>query len=324
MITDSEPARSRRGPISRLALWLAALALAGLAVPVLARLLGIEWGPLAYVVSLMPWATLALLVPLAIALALRSWPLVGVAGAMLALCLAWLAPLYVGSGGGGDPALTVATVNLGFGNGDADAVVALVRDHHIELLSLQELTPASLDALEQAGLDELLPYRDAHAESGYTGAGLWSAYPLSDATTLDGFHSQATRALVQTPAGVLTVYAIHPVAPGPRFNTMWRSELELLATELGAATGPVIIAGDFNATRDHRGFRALEALGYVDAANEAGAGFQPTFPQDRFPIALVAIDHVMTRDAPIRAIDVRTVAIPGADHRALIVVYGAR
>jgi endonuclease/exonuclease/phosphatase (EEP) superfamily protein YafD len=314
-------ARTERSSGARLSWWLASITLVGLALPVAARLLGLEWGPLAYVVSLVPWVTLALLVPFVTALAVRSWPLVGVAGALLALCIAWIAPLYVGSGQAEDPALTVATVNLAFGNGDADAVVALVRDQGIEVLSLQELTPASLDALEKAGLDELLAYREVRAEPGFTGIGLWSAIPLTATAALDGFQSRAIRGQVQGPAGVLTVYAIHPVAPGPRDNSLWQAELELLAAELGQATMPVLVAGDFNATRDHRAFRQLEALGYVDAVNQAGVGFMPTFPQERFPVALVAIDHVLTRDTGLIAVEAHTVSIPGADHRALIVTF---
>lgn len=308
----------------RVVWWLTLLMLAGLTVPVAARLTGFEWGPLVWAVALMPWVTFASVVALAMALAVRSWPLVGVAAAITALGVAWLAPLYVGSGDADEPVLTVATVNLGFGAGDADAVVTLVRDHDVDILSLQEVTPESLIALERAGLDDVLAFSEVLSDPGFKGTGLWSRHELTDAVSLDGYVSHAIRAQVQTDAGPLTVYAVHPAAPGPRVHTAWDRDLALLASELDAATGPVVVAGDFNATRDHAPFRHLASLGYIDAADQAGAGFRPTFPQDRLPVALVAIDHVMVRDAPLRAVEFTTVAVDGADHRALVVAYAAQ
>ena len=90
---------------------------------------------------------------------------------------------------------------------------------------------------------------------------------------------------------------------------------------LSPTKGPVIVAGDFNATRDQRPFRDLEALGFVDAADQAGAGFVPTFPDGRLPMPVVAIDHVMVRDSRLSAVSVTSVVVPGADHRALVVTY---
>ena len=42
-------------------------------------------------------------------------------------------------------------------------------------------------------------------------------------------------------------------------------------------------------------------VGFRDAADQAGAGFQPTFPNRRRGRPIVAIDHVIVRDLPARA-----------------------
>src|SRR5690606_73150 len=123
---------------------------------------------------------------------------------------AWLAPLYVGSDVDGEPVLTVATVNLGFGAGDADEVVALARDYDVDVLALQEVTPDSVIDLERAGLNELLPYSEVRADPGFQGTGLWTSEPMTQAVSLDGFISHAIRAEVDTAAGPFTVYSVHP------------------------------------------------------------------------------------------------------------------
>jgi endonuclease/exonuclease/phosphatase family metal-dependent hydrolase len=84
--------------------------------------------------------------------------------------------------------------------------------------------------------------------------------------------------------------------------------MALLPNTLGQADqsaggGCVIVTGDFNATLDMRPFRDLLRNGYRDAAEQAGAGFVPTFFGGWLP-ALFAIDHVITLRCT--AVDVRS------------------
>jgi endonuclease/exonuclease/phosphatase (EEP) superfamily protein YafD len=79
----------------------------------------------------------------------------------------------------------------------------------------------------------------------------------------------------------------------------------------------VIAAGDFNATTDHAQFRRLLAHGYADAAQQSGAGYLPTYPNDRWYGPLIGIDHVLLRGG-VGAADVRTLGVRGSDHRALL------
>ena len=57
-----------------------------------------------------------------------------------------------------------------------------------------------------------------------------------------------------------------------------------------------ILAGDFNATLDHRELRRLVGTGYEDAAAEAGAGLRGTWP-DRGPFLPVFTIHHVLADA---------------------------
>ena len=65
------------------------------------------------------------------------------------------------------------------------------------------------------------------------------------------------------------------------FVGLWQSDLARLAEVMANPASPTIVAGDFNATRDHRQFRELLDNGYTDAGSDAGAGILPTYPADR-------------------------------------------
>lgn len=309
-------------------LWVRALGWAGwllaglLAVVVAVRWLGLQSGPLLVVVAMVPWLAVLGVGAVVVAMLSRSWLLLLVSGALLGVMLAWQLPVYVADRpSGGAPEMRVASVNLALGRADTAAVVDLVRRQDVDVLAVQELTPAAAAALEAGGLDELLPYRDARPHAGASGSGLWSRFPIKTSRRVDGFISATIQAEVTTPLGPMTVFAVHPDAPGQMVHDRWARELQRLHDVLAQVSGPVVVAGDFNSTRDHVQFRELEALGYIDAADQAGAGLQPTFPQGRGPWPWVTIDHVMVRDTPLTATGLATFPIPDADHNALVVAY---
>jgi endonuclease/exonuclease/phosphatase (EEP) superfamily protein YafD len=82
------------------------------------------------------------------------------------------------------------------------------------------------------------------------------------------------------------------------------------------ADGCAIVTGDFNATLDMRPFRDLLSDGYRDAAEQSGAGRTPAFPADSWLPPMIAIDHILTRHC--RATSLRTLEIPGSDHRGIV------
>jgi endonuclease/exonuclease/phosphatase (EEP) superfamily protein YafD len=306
------------------------MVLAGLTVPVLARLTGWEAGPLAMLVALMPWMTFACLGPIALAALARSVPLAVASAAVLGLGIAWQAPLFTAADAPGEHALTVASVNLTYGGADAAEVVALVREARVDVLAAQEVTPESVAALEAAGLTALLPHGEVAAEPGVTGTALWTRMPLEDAESLPGFTgptsrdtwvSRAVSGSVDVAGVDLHVLAVHPAAPGPLDHSGWDASMVALTEHLRQLSGPALVVGDFNTTRDHAAFRDIEALGYRDATEQAGEGLQFTFPQERRPWPLVTIDHALVRDAPLVAASTWTAAITGADHRALVIEY---
>jgi endonuclease/exonuclease/phosphatase (EEP) superfamily protein YafD len=83
-------------------------------------------------------------------------------------------------------------------------------------------------------------------------------------------------------------------------------------------TGPQIVAGDFNATRDHEPFRQLLDAGLVDAADARGWTAWPgmTWPANRAFPPVMRLDHVLVSGFGVQ--DVSVVEIPDTDHRAVI------
>jgi endonuclease/exonuclease/phosphatase family metal-dependent hydrolase len=57
------------------------------------------------------------------------------------------------------------------------------------------------------------------------------------------------------------------------------------------------MAGDFNATRDHRPFRELRDAGLRDAHDVAHAGWSPTWRAGGLVPPLLRLDHVLASRA---------------------------
>jgi endonuclease/exonuclease/phosphatase family metal-dependent hydrolase len=277
------------------------------AVPVVAAT------PLAAAVA--PWAALGLL------LARRRGPAATAAVAATALGLLvrprrMPRPQPAASG----PVLRVLSANMYFGRGDAEVIVALVRETGADVLSLQELTGDAVTRLKQAGLDELLPYTQHElrgSRPASAGSGIYARFPLSEggpAMQLS-FMAQPT-AVVELPDGeAVELVCVHPCAPGVRRwgrPTRWRAELGALPSP---GKLPRVLAGDFNATLDHGVFRDVLRLGYADAAQQTGNALAPTWGiRGRGP--LLPLDHVLvSAGCAVRAFSVHSV--PHSDHRAV-------
>jgi len=302
---------------------LAVLVSVVVAVPTLAVALGREPGPLAVATALLPFVAVLAGVGLLLALLSRNVGVVAVAATLLVVNVAWQLPLYVADPGGtGSPVLRVAASNLRYGTGDARTLVDLVRREQVDVLALEELTPDAVRRLHAAGLDQLLPYHLARPETTFAGSGLWSRTPLTDVRAIDGLGAHAVAgAVTDTEGRRVTVVSVHPLAPGVDDHGGRDRDYDVLRAALAAIPGSVVVAGDFNATRDQAPFRGLESDGFRDAADQAGAGFRPTYPNDDGQHPVVAIDHVVARDLPQRVVSWRTFDVPGSDHLAVVAVY---
>ncbi|MEV6427775.1 endonuclease/exonuclease/phosphatase family protein [Nocardia sp. NPDC051463] len=266
-----------------------------------------------------PYLMGAALIGVVAFVAMRHWVSAGVAVVVVTAAVWTGAPLYVHRSGGGEgPAVMVMQANLLFDGADPGALVDQVRARNIGVLTVNELTPAAVEGLGRAGLDQILPYRYLSPGRTAAGTGIWSGYPLSETVEYDGFVLNQLSATADIPgAGPVTVYAFHPVPPV--FGTqVWAAELSRLRAilEQSPSDRPAIVGGDFNATYDHWQYRAMLSGRFGDTAEQAGAGHLVTYPTDKWWPPVVGIDHILVAEGC--AVAVETVDLPGADHRALV------
>lgn len=208
----------------------------------------------------------------------------------------------------------ILSANLHLGQADPAHLVDLVRTNRVQILAMQELSPAEASELDTAGLAELLPYRVYSAEPGGSGSGIASVYPLRQLASVPDTSFQMPIAVVDLPGNQdAEVVDVHAKPPVDDFRT-WGSELFRLPSPLPSGRARMVV-GDFNATFDHAAFRGLIDRGYRDVAEQLGEGLVSTWSQRWTPP--FTIDHVL--------IDHRTAArgyavfgLPGSDHHAIM------
>jgi endonuclease/exonuclease/phosphatase family metal-dependent hydrolase len=299
---------------------------AGCGLAALIRVFGLDRGlPLVQAMSFTPYVALGSIVAAAVAGLSRQWWALGVAGVAAVALLFCVVPRGVAAADpshGGAP-ITVMSLNLRIGGADAQSIVDLVREAQVDVLALQEYTPDAEHSLMEAGLADLLPYRESRPSVGASGSAVFSRVPLTDqgsrVASPDGFF-QAYGTLEPVAGTPFVIESVHPVPPlNAEHTRRWAAGLRN-QVRADAPGPPRILAGDFNATLDHSALRELLDTGYRDAAAEAGEGFTPTWPfyGGRSLITpRIALDHVLVPPG-VGVRDFRVVTVPRTDHRAII------
>ncbi|GAA4941769.1 endonuclease/exonuclease/phosphatase (EEP) superfamily protein YafD [Actinomycetospora succinea] len=216
--------------------------------------------------------------------------------------------------------VTVATVNMKFGQASPEAIVGLVREQQVEVLGLQEVTPRAEQALAAAGLRAELPFVVSRARNGAGGTALLARHPLAPSGLVlrEGVFSQVT-ARVLAPSGPVDVVVAHPAAPVFRDEAQgWAREIENLPGPAPLEGPPRLVLGDLNATLDHRPLRQLLSGEWSDSAAAIGAGLRGTWPTDSTLPPFAAIDHVLV-SGPVAPADLTTHVVPGSDHAGVVV-----
>lgn len=248
---------------------------------------------------------LALLLPVLVGFGLHAW---------------WFAPMVTG----GQPPTegrtwTIMTSNLLAGEGDGLEVLRIAAEADVDVMVLQEVTTGTIAQMERAGLSELFGHHagEARPDGQTDGTMVWSRTPLGEEQRVaTDMQSWVVPVEDEEP---FTILAVHPAAPVE--VGVWRRDHAAVLAAAEAVDADVV-AGDLNATLDHAPLRALVEAGWRDVTEQAGAGWQPTWPSNglfaSLPLALVQIDHVLVGEGWV-GLDSRTVEVEGTDHLALVV-----
>lgn len=237
-------------------------------------------------------ATAGLGVLLLVLAALPGWR-TRVAAAVITVAAVFTAPLL--SWSGADPDLRVATINTQVAGAESAALQAELSELSPDVVVLVETTPAEATAVAQLlGL----------TVTGEIAPGLRGVAVLAATDSRAEQHRDELHQMPVVEFDDLTVAGVHTAAPvNDRLAELWTEELAEVSAVLDQP-GPVIAAGDFNATVLHPRFRNLPA---TDCTLPV-----PTWPM---PVSGLHLDHVLLSGA--RCTGAGTFAVPGTDHRGV-------
>jgi endonuclease/exonuclease/phosphatase (EEP) superfamily protein YafD len=215
--------------------------------------------------------------------------------------------------------LRIVSSNVEYSSRDSTGLGRELASFEPDVLVLQELSPEHLRMIKSAGAFDPFPYSYVDARPGSFGGGIWSRFPLYDGETWLAARIPLVRATIDVEGTPVRVFDVHLKAPTrPRWVPVWKAQLAALATEVAARGGPVIMAGDFNATYGHAPFRRLLAAGLREAHIEAGRGLATTW-RAHGPVLppLFRLDHVLV-SPQFEVAAVRQGRGPGTDHRPVV------
>ncbi len=196
----------------------------------------------------------------------------------------------------GEVQIRLFDANVSQSNRNLTEIAGEIRRDDPQVVTMEELTPASLASLESTHVMDHYRYKLVRPMYGSLGLALWSVYPLADAQQWSaGFHPEL-RAWMELPGGRrLRLDVLHTTAPyGAGQLGFWTTQMGAIRSELSHEPRPLVAVGDLNATWYDWHFQAILRLGLRDAAVVAGQGWRMTWPRDQQPVVpYLRIDHVL-------------------------------
>jgi endonuclease/exonuclease/phosphatase (EEP) superfamily protein YafD len=228
-------------------------------------------------------------------------------------------PVRAPSPAGALPALRLFSANVHYGNRDLGRIGREIGAAAPDLVALQEIDPDGAAGLQRSGVLARFPYAVTELRNNPFGVGLWSRFPIADSQVQDVLGVAVIKATILVGSHRLQLYTVHTVAPLGDDRVRWQAQLRWIEEEIRHERGPLVVAGDFNATRYHPSFRRLLSERLGDAHERRGRGWATTWPRDRWPLPpLMRLDHVLVSpDIGVRS--VREGLGQGSDHRPIIV-----
>jgi endonuclease/exonuclease/phosphatase family metal-dependent hydrolase len=263
------------------------------------------------------------LVAFGIGLQQRRWTLTILSAATAGMFL-WSAlpgigmPVRVRPRGETSPLLRLFSANVHSSNPDLGPIAKEILVAAPDLVALQEADPDGTTGLRRSGVFARFPYSVTEIRYGASGIALWSRFPLAESRVLDVGGMPAISATVVLGARRLRLFIVHAIGPVGDGRVRWKAQLRRIDEEIRREQRPLVVAGDFNATRYHPSFRLLLSDGLADAHERRGRGWATTWPRDRWPLPpLMRLDHVLVSpDVSVRS--VREGVGQGSDHRPII------
>jgi endonuclease/exonuclease/phosphatase (EEP) superfamily protein YafD len=220
-----------------------------------------------------------------------------------------------------DPAvgarMSVLAQNVWRSNPDPDAAARALVAQGADVVVLTEFTPEFLQAFRRAGSERAYPHRILRDRPDTQGMAVFSRVPVDRPVRQASLYR--TEVTLRPPdAAPLHLVAVHVPAPTSSGVQGWAEEFARLTGRVEGLDGPVVVAGDFNATSGNRPFRHLaDTAGLRDAQDAGGGGFGGTWSLGSAWPPLLRLDHVMVARA-VQVAAFRFVPPLGSDHRGIV------
>ncbi len=217
-----------------------------------------------------------------------------------------------------DEEIVIYTSNVLFETVDADSLVASIEKYDPDVIVLQEMTSR---LWPQVSSDSRLASYTSRVENlpGFPSHGvvILSKLEMTASEEEQIGRSRSAAATFEVSGGrTFGVSAVHTKAPVMKSTAnLWKEELELLSDF--DTSQPYILAGDFNATKDHKQFRDLLSSGWHDAQDVKGCGLDATYPAKGLPLAFYQLDHILTTD-DFETLRVEIDDVATSDHKSVI------
>jgi endonuclease/exonuclease/phosphatase (EEP) superfamily protein YafD len=267
-------------------------------------------------------------------LVIRSWRMAAISLGALALNLAFVLSLYLGSPGAVDtskPTMTVMQFNVHTGNKDRKGVIAEIESHAPDLLFVQEVNQSWMNDLNAGLSDYEIVVSSPRADN--FGIACYKRKANADRPTLSILSSRSydiTRGIAQVPVievkltldgQAINVLSIHPLPPMSQPYARARNATLGGAGQWSAdQTVPNVVTGDFNATPWSTAFRDLQSAGGL-VNSQVGFGQAPTWPAAFNTLGMIPIDHLL-HSKELVTVDRVVGEANGSDHKPLIVELG--
>lgn len=283
----------------------------------------VDRSPVIALVGLFPFLAVPLAMAALLALGSRSLPLRLATAGVAGLFLFTVNPLDAVVGCGprtSDDQINLLTANLLHNDGTTpDALAATVNQYRPDIIVLEEVTWDFYTTLRDDPSMAWMAYRSTDVDGAPTGTLVWSRWPISQVTIERWAETKRPTVTIDAPQGRFDVSGIHVTAPAVQENvSAWLAQYEALATL--DTSRPRLLAGDFNATDDHRPLRELLDQGWTDVHDNKGCGLGTTWPAKGLPVPVYRLDHVLMTDH-FEPLSVELLDPKGSDHLPVLASF---
>lgn len=251
----------------------------------------------------------------------KRWLLVGTMGICMAVHLFPILPVYLSPresfAGPKSEAVKILTSNVYSHNTDYQKVLDLISKEAPDVVTLQEVDHAWLEALKP--LDQIYPYRRVIKSYYRERLALYSRLPViaSREKYYGSFKVPVLITTLDVKGHHLVVYTSHLTSPtSPRDARARNQALLQLAQDIHSAKEPAVLIGDMNVSPWSPYFYdLLRTSGLKDSRD--GFGIQASWPTV-IPPFLIPLDHCLVHPS-IQVLDRRIEPSIGSDHYPVLI-----